>query len=297
MLETPVLLLMLERAEAEDAACGFCTEETPPLGDGEVSSPVVRDKVGDCVTVEVVAAAATEAAEALAIIRVISSSAHSFLARASCCCCSSVNFCPDDEELPVPPKREEKDAATDAEAAEEGVDAACCRTGVGLATGLAVMVTSGLPLAAAMAAAAAAASACSFCCFALLAAAKTSAMLLLKVSGMALDPCSPPALLLNSWLLLLEAADEGAVDFFDPELRALPMSEVLPRTGPLITLAEFFPGGSFNSCSKLDWATGDVLLVREVTDGVEDLVATRSAILKESFLVSFVLRVKCCCRI
>ena len=79
----------------------------------------------------------------------------------------------------------------------------CCRTGVGLATGLAVMVTSGLPPCP------------SSCCFlALLVSASTSAMLLLKVRGMAPEEESE---LLKSWLLLLCGAAELTAGVEDDE--------------------------------------------------------------------------------
>ncbi len=220
-----------------------------------MSRPPVREvEARTGLLVEDAAAVAdTAAAAALAIIRLSSSSAHSFWASESCCCCSSVSFCPD-----APPSSEEKVLAAVLEATEVevccGCCCGCCLTGVGLATGfdtgLAVMVTSGFPLAAS----AAAASAFSFCCLALLAAARTSAMLLLKVSGIALEPCSPEELL-NSWLLLLldwpaEEADDAEAVFFIPVVDAL--WEVFPKRGPLTTLGGFFPGGSFRSCSRFD---------------------------------------------
>ena len=68
--------------------------------------------------------------------------------------------------------------------------------------GLAVIVTSGLPPLAPELPAEASKPSASFDLAVLLAVASTSAMLLLKVSGMAPDP-DESELFLNSWLLLL----------------------------------------------------------------------------------------------
>ena len=105
-----------------------------------------------------------------------------------------------------------------------------------LLTFLAVIVTSGLLVF----------SAESLPLLDLAAAAKTSAMLLLKVNGMAEDPEASE--LLKSWLLLDFETDDDEVE--EVELASLATSDVLPSVGPLLELDFCLTVGSLRICFR-----------------------------------------------
>ena len=110
---------------------------------------------------------------------------------------------------------------------EEDEDQVCC-----LLTFLAVIVTSGLFVF----------SAESLALLDLAAAAKTSAMLLLKVNGMAEEPEASE--LLKSWLLLDFETEDVEV------LAWLATNDVLPSTGPLLELDFCLTVGSLRICLR-----------------------------------------------